>query len=1260
MKRKIRMLIGVLGLGVAVAHSQTNINSWENDLEGWSVVNTTDFSSGGFSTTDGVTDGLYSWAVANTTTHYNWDQQGDSPDLQGPSSTDLTALLANARKVEIDAYARDYFDWGFMVNLCVNQPGGAGNRALTGDPASWTWQASGSQNTCAFTVTPSVRAALKANPSLPSSLSICLGAGNTNAATAFFDYLRISPLQLIASWENDLEGWTVVNTNDFTSVGFSTTDGVTTGKYSWGVQNTTTHYNWDQQGDSPDLKGPSSTELTAMLTRAASVTIDVYARDFFDWGFMVNICVNQPGGAGNMSITGDPAVWTWQASGTSQTCTFTVPQSVRTALLNNSSLPCSLSICLGAGNTNAATVFFDRLWINELPPAPANLWVRELWDDLSGPQIPANVAVSNNTSSVGFDPAAPWAVNPAEVRNCQLMAFRPGFDNEPLAGASTMGLPGTLNRTWGCLVQENNGFSFFPNESQGTFWTAGDFMTRPLDPECYIDFQAEGEYWFSMTIANKPWISTSDPGSLNAQYVVFPASGWGGLGFANGTTTNADFVAIGVSGLDVHYGPTNVSYPYGETNASKALYVSQGKLGQPGNVDTTLSANTNLYTGGVSFTNEPYSHTNFSGGPYHINALAQQTVGLLSGDYIVLLGRLRTFGDGTATVDAKYYGTGLGGQPWNTELDTNSATITWDVSYSFNFSGTMTRMLLFQNGQFPFYIFGFRASTNLTRVVGLDPGYIKVAPLANTYAGYSINMTNLAVEANSWSWATPPPGYGSLTNQWYKDGGPIGGATERYYNIAAASLTDAGTYSCVATDPSGTWGSVTNSVVISVTDLGNPQLLSVRTLQNQDTFVLTFDQPNLTGVNDLANYVFDGGIVVSNVGVLDNSITTEVQLRTSHLPLGTKLSLTVSGVTNILGKTLVTTNVAVWTDLIQTGVANWDAWMYPYPAITSQNDYFNVFVPANPKPYVLQSWSRTSFAGPTDGITIFNGGYFGDRFGSILYGWFIPPVTTNYVFYISCDDGGRLSLSTNDSREGLCVIACESLWAGPNQWTNICNNNPPQPHRGDGTANGAGAPSGYVWDNSVVGQSPATACLQNRSDQFIVAYYDSAGLPGGPPGATNYWTSVASFVSDCVPPGMTNFWPNVDANGQALITLQAGQMYYMELEHMEMGGGQNGEVTYKIAGEPDPFSSSTDAAAATIMTGSVIAGTVPFAPTISIAQTVSGPVITYTGVLLAGTELDGITNVVAQSSGSTAISLGGPSQYSPTVTGTSMFYRTRE
>ena len=131
-----------------------------------------------------------------------------------------------------------------------------------------------------------------------------------------------------------------------------------------------------------------------------------------------------------------------------------------------------------------------------------------------------------------------------------------------------MGLPGTLDGSFGCMVQENYGFSFFPGPGGPDFWSDGIFMTRELAPNNYINFLAVGEYWFSMIIAN----STN---SLDAQYVTFPASGAGGIGFADGSTTNADFVAVGVTGPDLFLGP-------GATNASKALYISQGTLGQPG------------------------------------------------------------------------------------------------------------------------------------------------------------------------------------------------------------------------------------------------------------------------------------------------------------------------------------------------------------------------------------------------------------------------------------------------------------------------------------------------------------------------------------------------------------------------------------------------------------------------------------------------------------------------------------------------------
>ncbi len=1060
---------------------------------------------------------------------------------------------------------------------------------------------------------------------------------------------------LINSWENSTEGWSILETGTWTSGGFSTTTGVTQGTYSWQLNATSVDYG-------PTLQGPSSTNLTELMANAASLSMDVVVKTngpTFGFGLQIDLEVNQPGGAGTISVDGytyPGGIFTpGLTNGSVNTISWPVSQAVRTALDNNQNLPCYLTISVGGGG--GGTIYIDNLRLTKIPQVPAKLFVRELWDDYSTDLQPALTSVGDNSSSAGFT-TAPWVGNPAETpTNTQLMAFRTGFPNE---SSILMGLPGSLDGTTGAMVQQNNGFDFLAGAGAPTFWTAGDFLTRQLGVNNYINFQAAGEYWFSMTIANAT-------NSLDAQYVTFPASGAGGIGFADGTSTNADFVAIGVTGLNLYFGPTNVSFPYGTTNASKAVYISQGTLGQPGNPNSTVYNPVNN-PGAIPPDSAPnyappynseYTQTNFTSGPYHVNAFGAATVGNATGDGIVVLGHLKTFGNGTATLDAKYYTATGPGNSWNVNLDASPAGITWDCSYSFSFGGTMTQMLLFQNGQFPFYMFGFRASTNFSDVVGLDPGRISVSPLTNTFAGYPINMANLAVEANSFSFISPPAGYGALTYQWYQNGVIIPSATSQTLNIASASTndpsmpagTDAGTYTSVATDPSGTWGPVTNSIVITVTNLLPPVLTGVQLYGDQSTFQLTFNEPNLNGVGNAADYVFNGGVVATNVTVSNAATGTQVQIQTTPLPIGTKLTLTISGITNVVGGT-ITTNISFWTDLQQTGVVNWDAWASPVSE--SDGAYFSTFLPANPHPFILATSVLNSWEGPSSGVTINGGNGVGSDFGDRMYGWFIPPVTTNYVFFISTDDGGRLSLSTNSSSTNIFVIACETDWDGADQWTNIEDQFPSQPHRGDGTASGTNNLSGFVWDNT------GTASLQNRSDQFITAYYNGAnlgvGLPGEPTDSTLAEQAVWAASADVSQGSMTtviqtnteNFWPHRDANGHALISLVAGQKYFMQLEHINNTGGYDESVTYKFAGAADPTSPG-----ATVLTGANIAALVPFTPTISIADVAGAPQITYTGVLYSGTNLAAITNVLA-------ISSNGPSVFNPVHTAPKMFYRTSQ
>ncbi len=535
MKRNILLLIGALGFGISTAQCQTLLNSWENSLEGWTIAESGIWSTTGFSTTTGVTAGSYSWNLT----------AASGPDygvaLVGPSSTALTAQLENAGSISIDVLTPVSGSFGYYQqwDLQVNQPGGAGTISLDGNTYDQSPAIGGPQSTLTWAVPASVREALAGHPTLPVYLSFSIGGGGSG--TMYVDYLRVNPVGLIDSWESspELASWTNDEPGNWNSVGLSSSSGVTAGLYSWELT----------ASGGPDyglaLSGPSSTALTSLLASSTNLSVDVLTPVGGSFGYYLqfDLEVNQPGGAGTVSLDGGDYSQSPSIGGPQSTLTWPVSPAVRAALASNPSLPTYLTFKIGGGG--GGTMYMDNLRAGILPPSQASLWVRELWDDLPGEEIPANTTVTDDSSSTGFASGQPWTVNPAETVNCALMAFRPGFGNEPEVGQNTMGLPGTLDGSFGCMVQDNNGFNFFPGANVGTFWTSGDFMTRALDPAGYINFNAVGEYWFTVTIANDP--STS----LDAQYVTQPATGAGGIGFADGSTTNADFVAVGVTGLNV-------------------------------------------------------------------------------------------------------------------------------------------------------------------------------------------------------------------------------------------------------------------------------------------------------------------------------------------------------------------------------------------------------------------------------------------------------------------------------------------------------------------------------------------------------------------------------------------------------------------------------------------------------------------------------------------------------------------------------------
>ena len=60
---------------------------------------------------------------------------------------------------------------------------------------------------------------------------------------------------------------------------------------------------------------------------------------------------------------------------------------------------------------------------------------------------------------------------------------------------------------------------------------------------------------------------------------------------------------------------------------------------------------------------------------------------------------------------------------------------------------------------------------------------------------------------------------------------------------------------------------------------------------------------------------------------------------------------------------------------------------------------------------------------------------YGDSYGSRVRTQFVAPAAGNYTFWIASDDGGELWFSTNIDAANKSLIAYETSWAAPREWT---------------------------------------------------------------------------------------------------------------------------------------------------------------------------------------------------------------------------------
>ena len=182
---KKTLLFLSVGMATFLAQSAsaqaTLVDSWENSAEGWGMISA-NWTSGGYSTTTGVTQGTYSWIL----------NAGTNPDyggaIGGTASTALTALLANAASVSVDVYASGGFGGYLQFDLTLNG-GGLGYTSVDGYGYSQSANLGG-EKTLTFTIPSAMRTTLAANLGTATSLNYQIGGGG--GGTIYLDNLTIT------------------------------------------------------------------------------------------------------------------------------------------------------------------------------------------------------------------------------------------------------------------------------------------------------------------------------------------------------------------------------------------------------------------------------------------------------------------------------------------------------------------------------------------------------------------------------------------------------------------------------------------------------------------------------------------------------------------------------------------------------------------------------------------------------------------------------------------------------------------------------------------------------------------------------------------------------------------------------------------------------------------------------------------------------------------------------------------------------------
>lgn len=258
--------------------------------------------------------------------------------------------------------------------------------------------------------------------------------------------------------------------------------------------------------------------------------------------------------------------------------------------------------------------------------------------------------------------------------------------------------------------------------------------------------------------------------------------------------------------------------------------------------------------------------------------------------------------------------------------------------------------------------------------------------------------------------------------QWQRNGVSVPGLTGGTVAYGPVKKVDNGASFRALISIPGAFTVSSEATLVVGDDVTRPTIKSLLGSDKFNALTIEFSEAldEATAV-EAANYQLSGGLQVGGVVLLKPNV---VRLDTTQQTPDTGYTLTLDRVSDTAGNRVAAGTTATFSSFRRiSGGLKFESYR-DIGGGTAVNDLLNnAKYPDQPDEiaYVTQFTSRQIYV---DANAINN-------YGGRISGWLVPKESADYEFFIRSDDGGQLSLSTDEDPANAVIIASESSCCGP-------------------------------------------------------------------------------------------------------------------------------------------------------------------------------------------------------------------------------------